>query len=131
MKKEIYERGPIACDIGCSPEFDFYTGGILCDETGWSEVDHLITIFGWGEEDGQKYWLVRNSWGTYWGENGFGRICRGENNLKIESKCHWITPVDTWTEKKWHITTDAEKNDPNNDKTVYQFPQSVYVDGDN
>ena len=89
------------------------------------KIVHDISVVGYGEEDGNKFWLVRNSWGTHWGEEGFFRVCRGTNNIAIESDCAWATPKDT-SEKVWHITTDAEKNDPLNDKTVYTFPQPVY-----
>jgi len=127
MMQEIYQRGPIACGIAVPQALDDYTGGIYCDDTGDMEIVHDISIVGYGVEDGQKYWLVRNSWGTHWGENGFFRVCRGTNNINIESDCAWSTPKDTWTEPAWHITTDAEKNDPNNDTTVYPFPQPEYT----
>lgn len=48
------------------------------------------------------------------------------NNINIEGDCDWAVPVDTWTNKVKHITTEAEKNDPNNDKTVYEWPQPEY-----
>ena len=115
MMQEIYQRGPIACGIAVPQALDDYTGGIYCDDTGDMEIVHDISIVGYGEEDGQKYWLVRNSWGTHWGENGFFRVCRGTNNIAIESDCAWATPKDTWTDPVWHETTDAEKNDPLND----------------
>jgi len=106
---------------------DDYTGGIYCDDTGDMEIVHDVSIVGYGVEEGQPYWLVRNSWGTHWGEDGFFRVCRGQNNIAIESDCSWATPKDTWTNPVWHQTTEAEKNDPNNDTTVYPFPQPEYV----
>ena len=93
MMKEIYARGPIVCNIADPDTFKKYTGGIYKDETGASAVSHAISVVGWGEENGEKYWIVRNSWGTYWGEDGFARVVRGINNLKIEDECMWATPV--------------------------------------
>jgi len=126
MKQEIYQRGPIACGVAVPQALDDYTGGIYCDDTGDMEIVHDISVVGYGEEDGQKYWLVRNSWGTHWGEDGFFRVCRGTNNINIESDCSWATPKDTWTNQVWHETTEDEKNDPKNDKTVYPFPQPEF-----
>jgi len=98
MKKEIYARGPLACGIADPQALKDYTGGIYCDDTGAMEITHDISIVGYGVEEGQKYWLVRNSWGTHWGEDGFFRVCRGVNNINIESDCAWATPKDTWTD---------------------------------
>ena len=130
MMQEIAQRGPIACGISVPQALEDYTGGIYCDDTGDMNIVHDISVVGYGEEDGNKFWLVRNSWGTHWGEEGFFRVCRGTNNIAIESDCAWATPKDTWTEKTWHQTTEAEKNDPKNDFTVYPFPQDTYNGAD-
>jgi cathepsin X len=106
MMNEIYQRGPISCGIATTEAFHEYDGGIFYDDTGDLEIDHIISIVGWGEQNGVKYWRVRNSWGAYWGENGFFRIVRGVNNLAIETDCDWATPVTDWTQK--HITTEEE-----------------------
>lgn len=92
IMKELL-KGPVTCGIACNDEFTFnYTAGIFHDKTGFVDIDHDVEIVGWGEEDGVKYWNVRNSWGTYWGMNGFFKIIRGVNNLGIESDCHYVVP---------------------------------------
>jgi cathepsin X len=63
MMQEIYQRGPIACGIAVPQALDDYTGGIYCDDTGDMNEVHDISVVGWGVEDGQDYWLIRNSWG--------------------------------------------------------------------
>jgi len=122
MMQEIYQRGPIACAIAIPQAFRNYTGGVFEDTTGAMEKTHEISVVGYGVENGKKYWLVRNSWGTQWGEQGFAKVVRGVNNINIESECDWATPVDTWTQPLKHKTTDAEKNDPRNQKESTNGP---------
>jgi hypothetical protein len=46
---------------------------------------HAVSVIGWGQtQDGVKYWLVRNTWGTRWGDQGCFRILRGTNCCHIE-----------------------------------------------
>uniref|UniRef100_A0A7S2V244 Peptidase C1A papain C-terminal domain-containing protein n=1 Tax=Fibrocapsa japonica TaxID=94617 RepID=A0A7S2V244_9STRA len=95
MMTEIYERGPIACDIN-SGQLHTYTGGIV-DYPEVLEPNHSVEVVGWGFEEGKKIWYIRNSWGEYWGEQGWFRMVRGENQLGIESGCTWAVPG-SWTE---------------------------------
>ena len=99
-----------------------YTSGIFYDTTGDQEVVHEVSIVGFGEEEGTPYWLIRNSWGSHWGLDGFMKLVRGKNNLGIESDCAWAVPKDTWTDNVLHHTTKDEKNDPNNDFTNGDYP---------
>eukprot|EP01065_Artemidia_motanka_P010385 TRINITY_DN154_c0_g2_i6.p1 TRINITY_DN154_c0_g2~~TRINITY_DN154_c0_g2_i6.p1 ORF type:complete len:327 (+),score=106.07 TRINITY_DN154_c0_g2_i6:75-1055(+) len=91
MQKEIYARGPISCGVDASPITD-YTGGIVTGHT-FGSVDHVISVVGWGNDAKVgKYWIVRNSWGQYWGELGYFRVEMGKNSLQIESQCSWAVP---------------------------------------
>ena len=52
----------------------------------WERVDHAVLLVGYGEEGGQKYWKLQNSWGEDWGEKGFFRIVMGipaQNGLQV------------------------------------------------
>lgn len=65
---EIYTRGPVAATINAEPIVK-YTGGIFTEEGLPEESNHIVAITGWGTDPdtGIKYWLIRNSWGQYWG----------------------------------------------------------------
>ena len=89
MLAEIYARGPIAATIAVPALFENYTSGVFVDKTGDVALDHSVEIAGWGVEDGVKYWIGRNSWGTYWGEGGWFKLIRGTNNLGVEANCDW------------------------------------------
>jgi len=94
MKKEIMARGPIACGIDATAKFEKYSGGIYKEDTT-PYINHVISVVGWGSQDGVDYWIGRNSWGTYWGETGWFRIVVGpsDTNLGIETDCYWATPL--------------------------------------
>jgi cathepsin X len=109
MMQEIYQRGPIACGVAVPDALENYTSGIYEDKTGDKDIVHDISVVGFGVEDGTKYWTVRNSWGTHFGEDGFFRVIRGVNNIAIETDCAWATVTDTWTEDKRHSLSLQEK----------------------
>ena len=51
-------------------------------------------MIGYGVEKGVKYWKIRNSWGTYWADQGNAKIIRGKNCIGIESNtAYWATPI--------------------------------------
>ena len=75
-----------------------YKGGILDIPESSKKLDHVISVVGWGYDKSsqKKYWIVRNSWGEFWGELGFFRLVLGYNQLGIESSCAAAIP-ESWT----------------------------------
>jgi hypothetical protein len=102
MMKEIYARGPIACSFACDELYMYnYSAnagvlreGVYITDTQYPNgTDHVMEVAGWGVTSfGTKYWVVRNSWGTYWGDMGWVKIRRGVNQQLSESNCDWAVP---------------------------------------
>lgn len=108
IKTEIYARGPVAATVNAIP-IQNYKGGIFSDESHSTQADHIVAIVGWGldEGTGAQYWIVRNSWGDYWGEMGFFRIKIGKNLLGIEDNIAWATPA-SWTTSNFPCSEDGK-----------------------
>ncbi|KAE9602666.1 putative actinidain [Lupinus albus] len=69
----------VAIDAGGS-DFQFYSEGVFTGECG-TYLDHGVAIVGYGATlDGTKYWIVKNSWGSEWGEHGYIRMERDISN---------------------------------------------------
>ena len=84
LKEAVAFIGPISVGIQADQSvFRNYKGGIIKDETCGTNVDHGVLIVGYGIEEGVKYWLVKNSWGEEWGENGYVRILRDDSENSV------------------------------------------------
>jgi C1A family cysteine protease len=72
-------KGPVSVTIDASQTvFHQYSGGIISGTACGTSLDHAVAAVGFGTdaETGLDYYLVRNSWGTSWGEGGYFRVAR-------------------------------------------------------
>jgi len=68
--------GPVSISVDAT-SWSFYNGGIFdgCSHTSL-DINHAVQLVGYGTEGGKDFWIVRNSWGSSWGERGFIRLLR-------------------------------------------------------
>eukprot|EP00440_Ansanella_granifera_P054177 gb/GFBE01058726.1/.p1 GENE.gb/GFBE01058726.1/~~gb/GFBE01058726.1/.p1 ORF type:complete len:511 (+),score=93.05 gb/GFBE01058726.1/:1-1533(+) len=89
MMRELVEKGPLVASFEPQSDILYYDGGVYSSaphqREEWEPVDHAVLLVGFGEERGKKYWLLQNSWGTEWGEDGFFRMSRGQDESGVES----------------------------------------------
>ena len=78
--KAAVAKQPVAVAIEADTKyFQSYSSGVLTSSSCGTSLDHGVLAVGYGEENGQKYWLVKNSWGTSWGDKGYVKIGRSES----------------------------------------------------
>ena len=92
MASYVESTGPLSVCLDAS-SWNSYTGGIMTSASCKSsslKLDHAIQLVGYNTEGDVPYWIVRNSWTTDWGEDGFIYLKMGENTCGIADKAAMV-----------------------------------------
>ncbi|XP_014215878.1 digestive cysteine proteinase 1 [Copidosoma floridanum] len=87
LKLAIFKHGPVSVAIDASHKtFSFYSNGVYyepsCGNTE-ENLDHAVLAVGYGTLNGQGYWLIKNSWSNYWGNDGYILMAQKNNNCGV------------------------------------------------
>jgi cathepsin F len=87
IKQLLYENGPYAIAINATP-LQFYLWGIFDPWFEWicnpQELNHGVLLVGYGIDRGYHYWIIKNSWGSWWGESGYFRLIAGKGACGVD-----------------------------------------------
>ena len=75
--KAALAKQPLAVSIEADkPCFQYYSSGVLDNTSCGTYLDHAVLTVGWGHDSasGKDYWLVKNSWNTTWGDQGYIKL---------------------------------------------------------
>jgi len=117
IKREIYNRGPVVIPVLLKDDFLVYKSGVYTPTDNANQqygansepLVTAVTIMGWGRSDGTPYWLVKNSWGKAWGEDGYARIAIGSGAVREESAIVGYAATPEALEEQARKKEEAEK----------------------
>jgi len=93
IKQAIYTYGAVVCGVYAGDEFMSYNGGGDFRLNNNYQINHAVSLVGWKTKGSDTYWLLRNSWGTVWGANGYMWIREKSNNVGFGAM--WVTASST------------------------------------
>ncbi|XP_043388192.1 counting factor associated protein D isoform X4 [Chelonia mydas] len=87
LRAAIFKNGPVAVSIDASAKsFIFYSNGVYYEPrcgNASSSLNHAVLAVGYGVLQGESYWLIKNSWSTYWGNDGYILMSMRDNNCGV------------------------------------------------
>lgn len=91
LKQALCDFGPLVIGTIADSSWQRYTGGVLTTALNnpSAHVNHAVLLIGW--DDASGYWLIKNQWGTGWGESGFARVAYGCYN--VGTAAAWVLPA--------------------------------------
>lgn len=85
------QKGPVSIAIEADKSgFQFYKSGVFKGDCG-KQLDHGVLLVGYGTENGDDYWLVKNSWGASWGDEGYIKLIRGQDQCGLADSASYPT----------------------------------------
>ncbi|XP_050527447.1 digestive cysteine proteinase 1 [Daktulosphaira vitifoliae] len=95
LKSALVNHGPISIAIYASlKSFSFYSNGVYYDPKCLNDpkqMNHAVLLVGYGDLNGSPYWLVKNSWSNFWGNDGYILMSRKDNNCGVLSSPTYVT----------------------------------------
>lgn len=94
MKLALFKHGPlsIAIDAG-HKSFSYYANGVYYEpecKNNLDGLDHAVLAVGYGKLKGEDYWLIKNSWSNYWGNDGYALMAMKENNCGLTTDATYV-----------------------------------------
>ncbi|XP_044745653.1 uncharacterized protein LOC123307422 [Coccinella septempunctata] len=90
LLKAVGSVGPVSAAIVSTDNLADYQGGILDDPSCVGrQVNHGVLVVGYGSQNGNDYWIMKNSWGAAWGESGYWKMARGKNSCCIAKQARY------------------------------------------
>jgi len=110
IQKEILANGPVEAAFTVYEDFVMYKSGVYQHKAGSALGGHAVRLLGWGVENETPYWLVANSWNKDWGNQGYFKIKRGDNECGIEEDIVAGKPKVNYTKQRKYQKLQQDRN---------------------
>lgn len=84
MVAALNTAGPLSVGVDAT-YWSYYSSGIYSSSCSTTTMNHGVALVGYGVSSSKKYWIIRNSWGTSWGEDGYLKLLRGSNKCGVNN----------------------------------------------